>query len=151
MFYRRLARLEADVLSLLRRLLAIKSLLPGIMKSLQHLACLACVYILSSVAGHAAVSAAFTYQGKLMDGTTAANGRYDLRFAVFDVAERGRPLAGPVTNAAVLVSNGVFTTAVDLGHVFNSDPRWLEVAVRLSKSETAFVVLTPRQEMTSTP
>lgn len=98
-----------------------------------------------------AQTSAFSYQGKLTDGTTAANGQYDFRFRVFDIAERGRSIAGPVTNTAVTVSNGLFTTSVDLGPVFDSQPRWLEVAVRLYQSGTAFTVLAPRQELTATP
>src|SRR5690349_1351734 len=59
---------------------------------------------------------AFTYQGRLNDGGTAAGGSYDLTFTLFDSGSAGVVLAGPVTNSAVGVSNGLFTVLVDLGN-----------------------------------
>ena len=41
---------------------------------------------------------AFTYQGRLIDGGSPANGSYDLRFAVYDSTNSpGMPIAGPLT------------------------------------------------------
>jgi len=51
---------------------------------------------------------AFTYQGQLSDGGGAANGVYDLSFAVYGVASGGSPVTGPVTNSAVAISSGQF-------------------------------------------
>lgn len=41
-------------------------------------------------------SAAFTYQGRLTDGGTAANGIYDMQFKLYDTATVGRgvPMKG---------------------------------------------------------
>src|SRR5262249_22779625 len=58
---------------------------------------------------------AFTYQGHLNDGGSPANGNYDLRFAVYDSAGGGNNIAGPLTNSAVAVSDGLFTVALDFG------------------------------------
>ena len=72
----------------------------------------------------------FTYQGRLNAGTNAANGIFDLTFTLFNTNLTGAALAGPVTNSAMTVSNGLFTTTIDFGSVFDGNPRWLEIAVR---------------------
>lgn len=55
----------------------------------------------------------FTYQGRLMDGGTPANGSYDLQFTLWDAVTGGtqQPQNSPltVTRSAVAVSGGVFT------------------------------------------
>ena len=58
----------------------------------------------------------FTYQGRLNDGGTPANGLYDLRFTIYDSTNNpGVVVAGPLTNSAAGVSNGLFTVALDFG------------------------------------
>jgi hypothetical protein len=95
---------------------------------------------------------AFTYQGRLNDGAGPANGTYDLRFAIYDSTNNpGILIAGPLTNAASSVSNGLFTVALDFGSgVFDGTPRFLEIAVRTNGGVT-FIALTPRQALTPTP
>ena len=51
---------------------------------------------------------AFTYQGRLFDGNGPANGKYNLTFALYATNSGGTMLAGPVTNSATAVSNGLF-------------------------------------------
>src|SRR5438445_11025108 len=58
---------------------------------------------------------AFTYQGRFFDGANPANGNYDFRFNVFDAPSNGGLVAGPKTNPAVVVSNGLFTVTLDCG------------------------------------
>ena len=111
--------------------------------------------LLSTVVGTGiavrAQGTAFTYQGRLNDTNGPANGSYDGRFTLYSGATNGSAVvAGPVTNAAVTVSNGLFTTTIDFGNVFNGDPRWLEIGVQTSGG-TNFVTLTPRQPVTPTP
>ena len=95
---------------------------------------------------------AFTYQGRLNNGANAANGIYDLRFAIYDSTNNpGTLIVGPVTNAAVTVSNGLFTTTLDFGAgIFTSANRWLDIAVR-TNGATPFATLAPRQPITPTP
>jgi len=94
---------------------------------------------------------AFTYQGRLASGGQAANGIYDFQFTVFDSPAGTNVLAGPLTNAAVAISNGLFTTTLDFGaNVFTSDARWLEIAVS-TNGVGAFHTLPPRQPLTPTP
>ena len=93
---------------------------------------------------------AFTYQGRLNDGSNLAQGNYDLRFTIYDALVGGTAVAGPLTNAAVSVSSGLFTVALDFGNVFDSSERWLEIAVR-PNGGSEFTALSPRQEFKPTP
>ena len=61
---------------------------------------------------------AFTYQGRLNNGTNPANGQYDFQFQVFDAATVGASYGSPNPNtvAGVGVSNGLFSTVtLDFG------------------------------------
>ncbi|MBU6409117.1 MAG: hypothetical protein KGR98_01900 [Verrucomicrobia bacterium] len=99
-----------------------------------------------------AQTTAFTYQGSLSDGGSPANGGYDLRFALYNTNVSGTIVAGPVTNSAVAVTNGLFTVSLDFGaSVFDGSDRWLQVAVRTNGSGNAFVALSPLQRLASTP
>ena len=66
--------------------------------------------------GVALTSTAFTYQGWLYNGNSAANGSYDMAFTLFATNTSGVAIAGPVTNTAVAVTNGLFTTQLDFGN-----------------------------------
>ena len=61
------------------------------------------------------------------------------------------PIAGPVTNSAVFVTNGLFTALVDFGTgVFTGGTNWLQIGVA-TNGVTGFTTLTPRQQLTPTP
>lgn len=95
---------------------------------------------------------AFTYQGRLNDGGNPAHGKYDLRFAIYDSSSSGTRIAGSVTNAAVTVSNGLFTVTLNFGSgVFTGSARWLDIGVRTNGNTGAFTILSPRQLLTPTP
>jgi trimeric autotransporter adhesin len=94
---------------------------------------------------------AFTYQGRLNVANFPANGSYDLTFTLYNTNSGGVVLAGPVTNSATTVSNGLFTTTIDFGaQAFNGSGAWLEVAVRTNGSG-AFGALLPYEQITPTP
>ena len=93
---------------------------------------------------------AFTYQGALQANGAAAAGSYDLAFTLYDAPTNGMALAGPVTNAAVTVSHGLFTTLVDFGGAGSGDSNWLEIAVS-TNGANAFATLNPRQPITPVP
>jgi trimeric autotransporter adhesin len=95
---------------------------------------------------------AFTYQGRLMVAGVPANGSYDFRTAVVDSDnETALTLAGPRTNSAVLVSNGLFNLTLDFGEAaFTGASVWLELGVRPSGGGS-FNTLVPRQPVTSAP
>ena len=94
---------------------------------------------------------AFTYQGRLNDNGSPANGSYDLAFKLFATNRNGTTLAGPATNSATAISNGMFTVLIDFGPgVFTGSSNWLEIAVRTNATGN-FSTLTPRQQITPTP
>ena len=66
--------------------------------------------LMSSFAHAAPLGTAFTYHGQLTDGGAPAIGIYDLRFTIYDLASGGTPVAGPITNSPVGVTNGLFAT-----------------------------------------
>jgi hypothetical protein len=96
-----------------------------------------------------AQTSSFTYQGRLTDGGTAANGNYDLQFALFDSG--GAQVGTTQTSSNVLVSAGIFTVSLDFGAgAFSGAPRFLEISARLTGAGS-FTTLAPRQQITSTP
>jgi len=99
----------------------------------------------------AAQGTAFTYQGRLTDDYSPANGLYDLRFAIYDAASGGSTVGSPLTNSMTTVTNGLFTVTLDFGaSVFTGAERWLEIGVRAYEGG-AFTALSPRQPITPTP
>ena len=111
------------------------------------------ILLLSHMAGGfpaIAQATAFTYQGRLESEGRPADGLYDLRFTLHD-ASAGAVVGGPVTSEAVVVTQGLFTVALDFGPgVFNGSERWLEVGVR-TNGVSAFSILTPRQPVGAAP
>ncbi len=93
---------------------------------------------------------AFTYQGRLVDAGSPANGSYDLTFALFSVSSGAGQIGNTVTNSATTVSNGMFTARLDFGANFPGAARWLEIAVR-TNGNGGFATLTPRQPLTPSP
>jgi trimeric autotransporter adhesin len=118
---------------------------------IKRLATVAAVVALSAMYISAdPLGTAFTYQGQLAASGNPAQGIHDLRFAIYDVASGGSPVAGPLTNSSVTVSNGMFTVVLDFGSFFDGNARWLEIAVR-TNGAAAFTPLFPRQPLTPAP
>ena len=94
---------------------------------------------------------AFTYQGQLQNSGSLASGTYNLQFTLYTNATAGTSVAGPVTNTAVVITNGLFTVQVDFGSSpFTGQTNWLQIAVQ-TNGASAFSNLSPRQEITPTP
>ncbi len=110
------------------------------------------LFILDSKIGTAhAQGTAFIYQGQLQIDGSPANGTYNLMFSAFDNSSNGIPIAVPVTNNGVVVSNGLFTGLIDFGPgVFIGAALWLEISVEPDGSN-AFTTLTPRQQLEPMP
>lgn len=115
--------------------------------------------LLAAIAGLAAlpaaalaqadVSTAFTYQGRLVDNGSAANGQYDFEFRLFNSV-------GTQVGAVIFVNNqqvtdGVFTRQLDFGEQYFGRQIFLEIRVRPGPSGGAFTILGPRQELTGAP
>ncbi|HEY1662980.1 MAG TPA: VCBS repeat-containing protein [Verrucomicrobiae bacterium] len=115
------------------------------------LAMLALFISFQSIPAHAQ-GTAFSYQGKLSANGTQANGSYDLAFTLYDSTNvPGNIIAGPVTNSATAVSNGLFSATIDFGPgVFTGSNYWLSVAVRTNHTGS-FSVLAPRQPLMPVP
>ncbi|HEX8264677.1 MAG TPA: hypothetical protein VF596_04580 [Pyrinomonadaceae bacterium] len=96
-----------------------------------------------------------TYQGRLTDGSGAANGQYDLRFVAYDALTGGKAQSGVVTIENAQVTNGVFTVQLNFHSSFNDNfnAKFLEIAVRpgASSGSDPFTVLTSRQPITFVP
>src|SRR5262249_24454916 len=64
----------------------------------------------------------------------------------------GCQVGGPLTNAPVGVTNGLFTALLNFpGGVFDGSARWLEIGVRSNGSTEAYSILSPRQPITPAP
>lgn len=101
-----------------------------------------------------ALPTSFTYQGRLTDGGSPANGVYDLRFILFDAETGGAQVGGIVAKEDVTVTNGLFSVELDFGApAFQGDARWLEIAVRPGSGSgaTGYTVLSPRQPVSPAP
>jgi len=65
----------------------------------------------SQLAPASAQGTAFTYQGRLNSTGAPVSGNYDVVFALYNDPLLGNQVGTAVTNSAVTVTNGLFTTA----------------------------------------
>ena len=100
---------------------------------------------------------AFSYQGRLVEEGSPANGNYDFIIELFDNPTIGTPLAG-CSNAGTgsllsqPVTNGIFTFYLVCDwnpKVFTGGERWIEVQVRRTGTPTYSTL--PRQPISSVP
>ena len=96
---------------------------------------------------------AFTYQGRLIDNGSPANGAYDMRFTLHSASSGANTqVGGTIQIASVLVTNGLFKEELDFSaSPFDGEDRWLEIGVRPGGSTNAFTVLDPRQRLSPSP
>ncbi len=94
---------------------------------------------------------AFTYQGRLNDSSSPANGRYDFRFKLYNDPYGNFQAGSSYLTNAIATTNGLFTTTLDFGAgVYNGATNWLEIDVR-TNGNGAYTVLNPLQALTPTP
>ncbi|MFN0149311.1 MAG: hypothetical protein ACKVU1_01200 [bacterium] len=96
-----------------------------------------------------AIGTAFTYQGQLKKSSAPYTGTADLTFRLFTAASGG-VLLGTQNRTGLAVSDGLFTTQLDFGSVFDGAPRWLEIAAT-TPGDGGPTTLTPRQELSAVP
>jgi len=125
------------------------------MKSSRILAAALCLaFGLSQAAGAAPIGTVFTYQGRLIDANTPADGLYDLRFRLYDASVAGAQKGSTVVVSEVDVIDGCFTLGLDFGRaVFDGNNRWLEIGIRAGElnDPNGYTSVSPRQEVTPTP
>src|SRR5688572_20806430 len=108
-------------------------------------------FVLSLVPAAFSQGTAFTYQGRLTENSLPAQGSYDLSFSLFNSPAAAVPMAGPVINSAVAVSNGLFSVTLNFGAAsFDGGERWLEVRAG-TNGASVLQALSPRQLLTATP
>jgi hypothetical protein len=94
---------------------------------------------------------AFTYQGQLQNNGSPASGTFNLTFTLFNTNSIGVPVAGPLTNNTVVITNGLFTVLIDFGPgAFTGQTNWLQIGVE-TNGASPFTTLAPRQQLTPTP
>jgi len=99
-----------------------------------------------------AMDTAFSYQGRLSDAGTPANGDYDFQFLLY-TAEIGGSQVGPIIYGDdVTVADGFFTIHLDFGPgVFDGTNLWLDVAVRDGAATGSYTPLAPRHTILPSP
>src|SRR5215216_389303 len=108
--------------------------------------------VLSFAATIQAQTTSFTFQGRLSDNNLAANGTYEMQFALFDSVSGGNQIGSTVSNANVSVAGGIFTAALDFGvNSFTGANRFLQISVRTAGNQNPPTILIPRQPVTSAP
>lgn len=90
----------------------------------------------------------FTYQGRLTDSGSPANGSYDLEFFLLDATLTPLNLTrvDPVP-----VNNGLFTVLLDFGSAFDGSQRSLRIGVRPHGDTNFYTFVSPPQIITSAP
>lgn len=95
-----------------------------------------------------------TYQGRLTVSGAAANQPHDFEFRFYDNQTGGTEMQPRLYAANVPVTNGVFTTQIDIGQVFTKgvvEGKWMQIGVRKAGTTGAYETLTPRQQLTAAP
>lgn len=101
-----------------------------------------------------AQEARFAYQGRLTQGSSPANGTFEMEFKLFDTPEVGTGVqqGSTFTDPAVVATDGLFTVLLDFeAPVFNGSPRYLEISVRSAGAADPLSTLAPRQTITPVP
>jgi hypothetical protein len=114
-----------------------------------------CLMVFQAQLSEAApMGTAFTYQGRLIDANSPANGLYDLQFKLYDANVAGTQKGSTINIGEVDVIDGYFTVKLDFGsEVFDGNECWLDVGVRPGdlNDPNVYTTLSPRQEVTPKP
>jgi hypothetical protein len=106
----------------------------------------------SSAAAQTQLGTAFTYQGRLHQSGSPAEGSFDLRFTLHDAPAATGPVAPVLALEDVPVVAGLFTVTLDFGGAaFTGNAAGLEVAVRPGASTGAYTTVGVRQALTAAP
>lgn len=92
----------------------------------------------------------FTYQGRLTDGGSSANGTYDFQFDLYNAATGGSQVGSTSIQSDIPVTDGLFTVSLDFGAVFDGTALWLNAGVRPGSSTGSYTDL-GRQAIAAAP
>ncbi|MCB9420734.1 MAG: hypothetical protein H6667_13080 [Ardenticatenaceae bacterium] len=98
----------------------------------------------------AVTGTAITYQGRLTEGGSPANGAFDFVFALYDAPVIASQVGITLTQV-LTVSGGLFIADLDFGNVFDGAELYLQIGVRPEGSVTPYEILNPRQPLRPTP
>ena len=102
------------------------------------------------ISAQSPVGTAFTYQGRLNDGGSPANGTYDFLFYMYDAPSDGNFLSNYGV-PDLTVTDGYFTVQLDFGSsAFTGEARWLEIWVK-EDSQASYTSLSPRVPLIAVP
>jgi hypothetical protein len=94
---------------------------------------------------------AFTYQGRLNTNAVPANGFFDFQFALYpNAAGTGSQVGSTITQTAIGVTNGLFTTTLNFGAVFAGNATWLAISVR-NNGIGSYLAMAPLQGLYPAP
>jgi parallel beta-helix repeat protein len=104
-----------------------------------------------SFPGFAQPGTAFTYQGRLADGSTPIEIAVDLRFSLYDAANNGAQIGSSLEFLNTAYDGGIVQLDLDFGAgAFNGDPRWLNIELA-NPTGDSYTTLTPRIQILPTP
>lgn len=107
--------------------------------------------LLISAAAAQPAATSFTYQGRLTSTSAPASGQYDLQFRLYDAAAGGQQLGAVQQLTSHTITDGLLTATLNFGNHFDTQPRWLEIAIRPAGSSTSYTTLAPRQPLAGSP
>jgi hypothetical protein len=122
-------------------------------RSLCHALAVAVAMTAGTSASLAQVGTAFTYQGQLKSSGTVVNTPTDFQFSLFTAGSGGTQVGSTVTQSALPVAQGLFTSSVDFGVNPYTSPQalFLQIAVRNPAGSGPFIPMGTRQPLTPTP
>ncbi len=103
------------------------------------------------ISAQAVVGTAFTYQGRLMRGSTPVAGTCSLTFRLYGSGSGSDQVGPDVTKASVQVSDGYLAESLDFGNVFTGEERWLEITINSCSDGSGSGTLSPRVALNPTP
>lgn len=110
----------------------------------------ACVLSVAPAFGEP-VGTGFQFQATIADSAGPVDGPVDLRLTLYDAADHGAVVAGPLLVDDIVVSDGRCLLELDFGAVFDGSARWLAIELRDGGSSGDYTVLGPRQKVRATP
>lgn len=93
----------------------------------------------------------FSYQASLSNTSGPITGSCDFKFRLFDSATGTNQVGTLNDRTGVTLRQGLFSTTLDFGNVFNGGSRWLETQIRCPTGSGLYTTLAPRQPILPNP